>query len=94
MTIQLESMVRRNNAYPFQRIKDEIVIVEPRNRQMHHLNEIGTDIWELLFEPHTIQEIISQIMEEYEVDTATLQRDVISFLQEMMSHNLITLYTK
>ena len=92
--IQLGSTIKRNNSYPFQRVMDETVIVEPRTRQMHHLNEIGTDIWDILSEPHTIRDVISRIMEGYEVDNTTLQSDVMNFLQEMMSRNLIMIHTE
>jgi uncharacterized protein YaaN involved in tellurite resistance len=92
--IQLGNTIKRNKTYPFQRVIDETVIVEPSARLMHYLDEVGSDIWEFLAESHTVEEVINRITEEYEVDNTTLQRDVMHFLQEMLKRKLIIVSPK
>ncbi len=44
------------------------------------LNEVGADIWKLLPEVETEDEIVTRLLEDYEVDEATLRADVSEFL--------------
>lgn len=44
------------------------------------LNEVGGEIWKLLDEVDSEEEIIDRLMEDYEVDREELQRDVQEFL--------------
>lgn len=81
--------MERVNLLPFQKVVDEVIIVEPRLRLMHSLNEVGSDIWNLLAKPRTAEEIIRVIAEQYEVDDKTVYEDIIRFLEELLTKNLI-----
>ena len=88
-TIKSTATVERTGDYPFQKIVDETVIVEPKAKLMHQLDEVGSNIWEFLDTPHTVEEIIAMIMENYDVDASRAETDVVQFLQEMEKRQLV-----
>lgn len=47
------------------------------------LNETGERMWDLLPQCGGEEELVRQILEEYEVDEATLRADVAEFLAEL-----------
>ena len=53
------------------------------------LNEIGSKIWELISKEKIISEVLSELLNEYEVDHETLKNDLISLLLKMESKKLI-----
>lgn len=53
------------------------------------MNPVGATVWNLLKQPKTIAEIRDTIMEEYEVDGARCEQDLLALLEEMRSEGLI-----
>ncbi len=47
------------------------------------LNETGERMWDLLPQCGSEEELIRQMLEEYEVDEATLRTDVAEFLDQL-----------
>ncbi len=53
------------------------------------VSPLGVSIWKLLGEGKDEEEIISILLEEYEVDRATLVRDIDEFLQSLREKKLL-----
>lgn len=53
------------------------------------LTELGAFIWDLLPEAETEEEILSRILEEYEVDEATARADLTEFLEKLRKMNIL-----
>jgi len=53
-------------------------------------NTIGTDILHLLQDGHSQEEIQAAILEEYEIDKATCEKDLYDFMKMLHQHNLLT----
>ncbi|MDI6732517.1 MAG: PqqD family protein [Planctomycetota bacterium] len=90
-TIQIDNTIKRIE-YPFQEIENEIFIVDPKNRVLHQLNEVGAYIWEKLKQKgggRKVSDIINSITDEYDIDKQTARYDVIQFLNTIMEKNLI-----
>ena len=47
------------------------------------LNEVGKYVVELLFQEHSIPELVDQITEEYDVSPETAMTDVEAFLEQL-----------
>lgn len=56
---------------------------------MFVLTELGGCIWQMLEQGMTKEEIITALLEEYEVEESCLRADVEDFLQRMIDKNLI-----
>ena len=87
--IKLDDMLERQSAHPFQKIVDETVIVETRAKRMHALNDVASYIWQLLEKPHTVKGIINKVIEQYDIDTKSASRDVLTFINQLKDRNLI-----
>lgn len=70
-------------------ISDSGFIFLPSTGETFTLNEIGKQIFKLLQAKKTMEEIFSEILREYEVDTLTLERDIEDFVFRLKSLNLL-----
>lgn len=53
------------------------------------LNEVGSDILELLEKPVTKEILLEKLLEKYDVDKETLDRDIHLFLKKALNKNII-----
>ena len=53
------------------------------------LNEVGGEVWKLLPEVADEEELISRLLEEYDVEEAVLRKDVEAFLGELRALNIL-----
>lgn len=79
----------RNEDNLASKIHDEIVMVNITQGNYFGLNSVGSDIWELLDEPRTIDEICSLLMNEYEIDLKSCKEQVSEFISSMEKEKLI-----
>ncbi len=86
--IELNDSAERIN-YPFQKIEGDTIIVDPKERLMHQLNDFGSRVWELLTRKQAISDIINAIADEYEVDSSTAREDITQLLDKMFELKLI-----
>jgi len=86
--IGLNDSAERIN-YPFQRIEDDTIIVDPKDRLMHQLNDVGSRVWEHLARKQTLSAIITAIADEYEVDPSVAREDITQLLDKMLELKLI-----
>lgn len=53
------------------------------------MDKVAARIWDLLEEPRTLKHIHDVILQEYEVDQESCERDLLAFLNQMESAGLI-----
>ena len=53
------------------------------------LNEAGAEIWKMLPEAKTEEDIVCRLLEEYEVEEAELRKDVKAFLDKLRDLGII-----
>lgn len=61
----------------------EKVMVDFKSGKYFMLKGVGNDIWNMLEHEITVQQIIIQLMEEYEVDRETCKTSTIEFLEKL-----------
>lgn len=81
--VNLKARVSRSSESVWRVIEGEVVILTPKNSTLHVLNELGSRIWELIDEPIGVEELVSKIMAEYEVDEETAKNDTLDFLSSL-----------
>jgi hypothetical protein len=81
--VGLKAEVARSLGSIWRVIEGEVIILTPENATLHVLNELGTRIWELMDGPIRVEEIVSKIVAEYEVDEETVKKDVLDFLSSL-----------
>lgn len=67
----------------------EAVILNLKSGVYYGLNAVGGRVWQLLQEPRTVAAIRDTLLEEYEVDRDSCDRDLLALLQELATAELI-----
>jgi len=81
---------RRDPTLPFQRMDEDTIVVDPRSREVHLLNETAARIWELLETASSIDELCEALGEEYEGAPAeALRREVEAFVEDLGGKGLL-----
>lgn len=56
---------------------------------MINLNSVGAFIWNQLETDSTFEEVLEAMLKEYEVDKETAKKDLVFFINELKSSNLL-----
>jgi hypothetical protein len=70
-------------------LSGEAAILNLKSGVYFGLNTVGASIWKLIQEPKTVKEIREAILEEYNVEPAPCEHDILEILQEFSTHGLI-----
>jgi hypothetical protein len=68
---------------------DEAAILNLKNTVYYGLNPVGARIWNLLQRPRSVGELRDTILDEYAVESAQCERDLLELLEKMRSEGLI-----
>jgi PqqD family protein of HPr-rel-A system len=91
MTNESKTNWRRDPALPFQRMDEEAIVVDPRMREVHLLNETAARIWELLATASSVDDLVATLADEYEdVSPEALRAEVETFVGELGGKGLLT----
>lgn len=87
--LDTSARIKRSKDCAFQKIVGKMVVVYPKERALHRLNEIGTDIWEFIGTSRKFSEIADFIVSEYEIDRTTAEKDLKEFLTGLHQKKLV-----
>ena len=88
--LEFTSLVVREQGVLASSLDDQGVTMLGENPdEFFQLDAIGKSIWELLAEPLSVAALCEALAEEFEVDLATCQRDVLVFLEQLREKGLI-----
>jgi len=68
---------------------EESAILNLKNTSYYGLDSVGTVVWNLLRQPRGIIEIRDALLQEYEVEAALCERDLLDLLAKMREEGLI-----
>lgn len=68
----------------------EVVCLDVVSGNYYGINDVAKDIWDLLTDIHSENEIVNELIQNYDVDKDTLRDDVRTYLEELKASNLIT----
>lgn len=71
-------------------LDNETVLLNVETGIYFGLDEIGTRIWSLLKDECSVEDIIRQLLDEYDIERALLEADMASFLNSLLAKGLIT----
>ena len=74
-----------------QELQGESVLLNVNTENYYGLDEVGTRMWAVLSEAPSIADAIDTLLDEYEVERATLESDVDALLTELLEKKLIEL---
>lgn len=85
-----DTIIQRNEGkFLANALGDEIVMMNMDSGDYLGINSVGSDIWNLISEPITIDELIKKITAIYEVTEEQCNIEVNSFLAKMLEHDML-----
>jgi hypothetical protein len=75
----------------FQEVGGETVLLDLESEHYFGLDAVGTRIWALLGEGASVGAVVDTLLQEYEVERATLEADVADLLSNLLEAGLIRL---
>ncbi|HLK88681.1 MAG TPA: PqqD family protein [Polyangia bacterium] len=80
---------QRDLGLPFQTLDEETIVVDPRTREVHLLNDTAARIWELLAAAQSVDELTRALGEEYEAPADELRAGVEELLAGLGGKGLL-----
>ena len=87
--ISSETVVQRSDNVLFSELDTEIVMMDIQQGNYYGLEEPATRIWELAEKPVPVSEICNALQNEYEIEAPQCETEVIAFVQELESREVI-----
>jgi len=80
---------RRDSELPFQKLDEETIVLDPRRREVHLLNETAARLWELLAAPRSVDELAATLADEYDADEPELRAAVVECVDGLHDKGLL-----
>ena len=89
VTISSDKVVVRDDEPIAATVDGEIVILSAKAEAYFGLGEIGSDIWGMIETPRLVSDICANLVEDYDVDPLTCERETMAFLTKLHEDGLI-----
>ena len=88
MTLDLQAVYKRSDAYVHRQVAGQSVLVPVRNTpvdldNLYVLNEVGCTIWELLDGEKTVAQIVGAVCQAYDVADGRAGADLAEFISQL-----------
>ena len=70
-------------------VNENGLLFNPATGESFQVNPVGARLIELLKKDDSMENIKSSILEEYDVDESTLEKDVADFIHLLKTHSLL-----
>ena len=67
----------------------ELAVMSIEQGAYYGLNEVATRIWQLVDRPRTVASVCAALQDEYEIDRASCERDVLACLATLQAEGLV-----
>jgi hypothetical protein len=88
-TTALDRTVRITEETIFRELAGEAVLLQLRAGMYFGLDTVGTRLWQLIAEHGDLRRVFAQAREEFDVDDATLERDLLALVDSLVSRDLV-----
>ena len=85
----MTGMLRVADGVIFKQVGDELVLLDFERGIYYGLDTIGARIWQVIADEKPVGEVVTELLEEYDVDRATLENDITRLLDELREKGLL-----
>jgi hypothetical protein len=68
---------------------EESAVLNLKNSVYYGMNPVGARVWNLVQQPKSVSQLRDTLLEEYEVEAARCERDLLDLLEQMRQEGLI-----
>ena len=79
----------RNPSFVATEMDGDLVMMSIENGEYYGLTGIAPRIWDVLGSPHTVKELLDELLQQYDVAEMVLAADVDLFLSDMKQNGLV-----
>ena len=79
----------RDPGVPHQKLDEETIVVDPRSREVHLLNETAARIWDLLASPRSVDDLTAALADEYDAPADEVRAGVQETLAALNDKGLL-----
>jgi hypothetical protein len=87
--LTLDTALRIPEAVLFATVDGDAVLLNTRSNTYFSLTEVGARLWNLLSEGRSFRAAYESILDEYEVDGAQLERDLLDLVGRLRENGLV-----
>jgi len=73
---------------------DEAAILHVRNGVYYGLDPVGARVWKLLEQPKSVADLRAAILDEYDVESAKCESDLLNLLEKLRTEGLIEIQSE
>lgn len=89
INISVESVVGQAANQISSDLAGEVVILNLQSGVYYGLDAIGARIWNLIQEPLPLKDILAVLLDEYEVEPARCESDLLNMIEQLIAKGLI-----
>jgi hypothetical protein len=89
LNLSLNTVLVQETDLSVTEIDGRAVILSLKAASYFDLNKVASEIWSMLSTPRSVEEILRELSRHHDVDTPTLARDVMNFLQSLLAQHLV-----
>ena len=79
----------RATGVPFRYVDDDVILAPRHTETFEALDGPAADVWSLLDEPRTVEEIVEPLSGVYAADRVRLMEDVAALLSQLLATNVV-----
>ena len=87
--IEPTSVFRTRADARYRNIGGEGIVVRQAAGEVLVLNEVGVRVLDLLAAGNAVAGVVATLKSEYDIDAATLERDVLDYVQELVDAGIV-----
>ena len=87
--MDLSTKIARSENFIHNVIDGELVMMNIETGSYVSMNNTGKIIWEQLEQSKTVEEIISDLLTQFEIERSQCEADVLPFIDKMIEQNLV-----
>lgn len=83
--------IRQSSGVLFNQVDDDLVMMDVEKGSYFGVNAVGAAIWNMIAEPIRIQDVIRQLLEQYDVTEEVCRQETLAFLEQAHEKGFIQL---
>ena len=88
-TIEPSTLIVRDHEMIAAEMDGDLVMMSIERGEYFGIGGVGTLAWDLLEQPTTVDRLAAAVCEEFEVDAATCNKDLLGFVNELLTLGLV-----
>lgn len=87
--MDLTAITIKKEGFTVRDVGDEILFLDPDGSSIHVADDVGGFIYRHIDGTIPLSEVLKAILDEYEVDEVTAKNDLIAFIDNLVSKNIL-----